>query len=223
MDELDNFLFYRGQADGESTDENNLDEGVLNIAELDGFFAAIVSGPEMIVPSTWLPAIWGDVEPEWESPKEFERIFQLMTRHMNGVITTLVEASYEFEPIFWERESEDSKDIIVDEWCVGYMRGVGLLGQRWYLAGEEMENLLMPITLFADEAGWSILDTLTDEEVVDMQQAIPEAAQEIYNYWLPLRKNQGQGKAIVNEIPRVGRNDPCPCGSGKKFKKCCLH
>ena len=23
-------------------------------------------------------------------------------------------------------------------------------------------------------------------------------------------------------IGRVGRNDPCPCGSGKKFKKCCL-
>ena len=23
--------------------------------------------------------------------------------------------------------------------------------------------------------------------------------------------------------PKVGRNDPCPCGSGKKFKKCCLH
>ncbi len=23
--------------------------------------------------------------------------------------------------------------------------------------------------------------------------------------------------------PRIGRNDPCPCGSGKKFKKCCLH
>jgi SEC-C motif-containing protein len=25
----------------------------------------------------------------------------------------------------------------------------------------------------------------------------------------------------VNEGPKVGRNDPCPCGSGKKFKKCC--
>jgi uncharacterized protein len=22
--------------------------------------------------------------------------------------------------------------------------------------------------------------------------------------------------------PRIGRNDPCPCGSGKKFKRCCL-
>ncbi len=27
----------------------------------------------------------------------------------------------------------------------------------------------------------------------------------------------------VNETPKVGRNDPCPCGSGKKFKKCCGH
>ena len=26
---------------------------------------------------------------------------------------------------------------------------------------------------------------------------------------------------IVNTLPKVGRNDPCPCGSGKKFKKCC--
>ena len=26
---------------------------------------------------------------------------------------------------------------------------------------------------------------------------------------------------IRNEGPRVGRNDPCPCGSGKKYKKCC--
>jgi SEC-C motif domain protein len=28
-------------------------------------------------------------------------------------------------------------------------------------------------------------------------------------------------KPLVREGPKVGRNDPCPCGSGKKFKKCC--
>jgi preprotein translocase subunit SecA len=28
-------------------------------------------------------------------------------------------------------------------------------------------------------------------------------------------------KTIVREAPKVGRNDPCPCGSGKKYKKCC--
>jgi preprotein translocase subunit SecA len=26
---------------------------------------------------------------------------------------------------------------------------------------------------------------------------------------------------VVREAPKVGRNEPCPCGSGKKFKKCC--
>jgi len=29
------------------------------------------------------------------------------------------------------------------------------------------------------------------------------------------------GETRVNASPKVGRNDPCPCGSGKKFKKCC--
>jgi len=28
---------------------------------------------------------------------------------------------------------------------------------------------------------------------------------------------------ITNPLRGVGRNDPCPCGSGKKYKKCCLH
>ncbi len=28
-------------------------------------------------------------------------------------------------------------------------------------------------------------------------------------------------KPVVNKTPKVGRNDPCPCGSGKKYKKCC--
>ncbi len=31
-----------------------------------------------------------------------------------------------------------------------------------------------------------------------------------------------QGEQAVNPYKKVGRNDPCPCGSGKKFKKCCL-
>ncbi|MBR6708245.1 MAG: SEC-C domain-containing protein, partial [Clostridia bacterium] len=29
------------------------------------------------------------------------------------------------------------------------------------------------------------------------------------------------GTPIVRQTPKVGRNDPCPCGSGKKYKKCC--
>lgn len=30
-------------------------------------------------------------------------------------------------------------------------------------------------------------------------------------------------RQMARQPPKVGRNEPCPCGSGKKFKKCCLH
>ena len=31
-----------------------------------------------------------------------------------------------------------------------------------------------------------------------------------------------RGQTVVKKLGAVGRNDPCPCGSGKKFKKCCI-
>src|SRR5205823_5260501 len=34
--------------------------------------------------------------------------------------------------------------------------------------------------------------------------------------------NTGSGGTIRNPLRNIGRNDPCPCGSGKKFKKCCI-
>jgi uncharacterized protein YecA (UPF0149 family) len=36
------------------------------------------------------------------------------------------------------------------------------------------------------------------------------------DFWLP------EVKQVVRQGPKIGRNDPCPCGSGKKYKKCCL-
>lgn len=36
-----------------------------------------------------------------------------------------------------------------------------------------------------------------------------------------LYKLQKKSQTVVNEGPKIGRNDPCPCGSGKKYKKCC--
>lgn len=36
-----------------------------------------------------------------------------------------------------------------------------------------------------------------------------------------LYKEQKKSQTVVHEGPKIGRNDPCPCGSGKKYKKCC--
>ncbi len=39
--------------------------------------------------------------------------------------------------------------------------------------------------------------------------------------WFFVDGQQVVPKPVVRETPKVGRNEPCPCGSGKKFKKCC--
>lgn len=39
--------------------------------------------------------------------------------------------------------------------------------------------------------------------------------------WLFVDGKLEEPEPITREAPKVGRNDPCPCGSGKKFKKCC--
>ena len=50
---------------------------------------------------------------------------------------------------------------------------------------------------------------------------IRQASAGIYS-WLPLgHRVLRKIEQIVREDPKVGRNDPCPCGSGKKYKKCC--
>lgn len=45
------------------------DDSILSVSELDGFLTNIISGPNTIQPSQWLPIIWGghSNEPEWET------------------------------------------------------------------------------------------------------------------------------------------------------------
>ncbi len=40
---------------------------------------------------------------------------------------------------------------------------------------------------------------------------------------LEIRKAHAKSKTVINTEEKIGRNDPCPCGSGKKYKKCCLN
>jgi uncharacterized protein len=166
--------------------------------------------------------IWGDFEPVWESEEDFSEILMLLMRHMNGIVQTLMEDPEDFEPLYLEHIMNDESYTIVDEWCEGYYRGVELSSEAW-LDDEEMAILLAPIFAFTEATEWSG-HNFTDEEVKSIQQAIAPSAREIHAYWLQQRADMPpQDSPIINTEPKIGRNDPCPCGSGKKFKKCCLH
>ena len=158
----------------------------------------------------------------WESKKELEGIFTLMIRHMNDIAATLMEQPEYFEALFQERVVKGKTYTIVDEWCEGYLRGVALAAEQWDSAGQDMAVLLAPIRAFTGATRWRGHD-LDRNETEKLQQAIEPSVREIHAYWLVRRSENESPMQPVRRQLRVGRNDPCPCGSGKKYKKCCLH
>jgi uncharacterized protein len=79
---------------------------------------------------------------------------------------------------------------------------------------------LTPIFLYGTEEGWEELEN--NKELADRHQELADAIGAcvigIRDYWLPHRK---AASTFRRTEAKVGRNDPCPCGSGKKYKKCC--
>lgn len=57
------------------------DDSMLSLSALDGFLTAVLSGPELVSPSQWWPALWGGMPPEWSSEREMKRALDLIIGH----------------------------------------------------------------------------------------------------------------------------------------------
>ncbi len=207
---IDYFLMHNGNEDS-----------IQDVSELDGFFTALACAPNTIMPSRWMPAIWGGeaLLPEWETINEFEEFSQAVLMLYNQVMQSLNEN--EFEPLFLESEVDGKTYNIVDEWCNGFLRSLNLWGPQPSKDAAFIEECIQPVRLFATEAGFKQLDNMSEAEVIAQQQLIEPGVLRLFQHFFEQRKPVTQ--SVVRDQPKVGRNDPCPCGSGKKFKKCCLH
>lgn len=200
------------------------DDAISCVSELDGFLTAIVSGPNMIQPSQWLPELWGgsDHGLGWKNEAEAERCVSLIMRHMNSIVFNLMDRPEHYVPLFNTNAQSEELILIAEEWCFGYMRGVDL--GHWPILPEELDTWLYAIALHGREENFDVLDTLSQEEHQQSVMQIGTAVLKLHQYFLAQRTPPLPGRpATVRTGPKVGRNDPCPCGSGKKFKHCCLH
>jgi SWIM/SEC-C metal-binding protein len=57
-----------------------------------------------------------------------------------------------------------------------------------------------------DALGWNVVVRIAPDEPMDLQDLEHKLLPDVLEY----------------EGPKLSRNEPCPCGSGKKYKKCCL-
>lgn len=202
-------------------------ESLPNLSALDGFLTSIVSCPEPIMPSQWLPALWGgpENEPNWSSEREVERFFGVVFEYMNRIIDTLIEHPDDFYPVF-TKPLEDRDEYGVEDWCAGYARAILATDGGWESLPEEYCCYLGVINAFGTGEMIEQVQQESPETLPALANAVPAAARQLHACSLELRSHYDPTPPAQQPLraePKVGRNDPCPCGSGKKYKKCCLH
>jgi uncharacterized protein len=218
FDELDHFLMYEVDT-----------EEVMMLDMVDGFLHAIAIGPTSLRPKQWLPKIWGTQEmmPPMASIDELNHILGLVMRHFDSIIAGLENDPPEINPC-WSTMTYDGDEHEYDDaegWAHGFIEGMKLCWNDWkpLLATPEGQAWFKPIALLGEDDYAVDQDELTRTPALRAALAhqIPQAVLEIHAYWLPLRLAVHEREVAKSLHTKVGRNEPCPCGSGKKFKKCC--
>ena len=196
------------------------------LSDLDGFLTGVAIGPDVVMPSEWLPHVWGGEEPVFDDPAQASAILGTIMGRYNAIVRE-VEAGV-FGPIFWENADGT---VIAADWAEGFLHAVALRADAWepLMRSKRHGRLLLPIlALCADEHGDSALGLEPDEEervIAEATEFIPVCVTEIAAYWRKRRPTLGTGSSqpvsVSLKANQPGRNDPCPCGSGRKFKVCC--
>lgn len=194
----------------------------MSIDRLQGFLVAVASSPDTILPSQWLPDVTGG-EMEHDSMEQAQAFMDLLMRYYNEAATAL-SANEPFSFVLRQRSSTDER-MNYQTWCEGYILGWALSTQEWLRPGNEaLKKLTFPILYLSGafrEDAEAKGEAYEEEEDYKLQKecidVLPGAVQAIYDFWRARRA----AMPVRRDAPKTGRNDPCPCGSGKKFKQCC--
>ena len=201
----------------------------MNLETLDGFFAALICGPDNVLPSEYLPEIWGaDNEPVFETKLILHEFISLVTRHWNATCHTL-QSSDVYLPLLLDDENGVAHG---NDWANGFMRGMGMRRDAWavLMDDEEHAGSLIPIFALAHEHNPDPEMRPYNEPIsAEMREKLivgaAAAVAKIYAYFEAERtlgaRQSGTVTNFRRDAAKVGRNEPCPCGSGKKFKHCC--
>jgi uncharacterized protein len=119
-----------------------------------------------------------------------------------------------------------------NDWANGFLRGMELRKEQWaeLLDDEEHGGSLVPIFALAhendpDPAIRPHKEPVSEELRETLIVGAAAGMNRIYHYFeaqqLLGKDSLGNLTTFRRAMPKIGRNEPCPCGSGKKFKHCC--
>jgi len=220
-------------------------DGTMRYQELQGFLFTIASSPETIQPSEWLPIISNDEDIGFENEIEAQRALSLIMALYNQVNSSVLERSdaipsdCEFQPDIDANFDEESS---VSQWSRGFVLGHDWLSEVWdeclpESLDEDCGATVMALSFFSSrqlaEAFYAEIDPTKRTAPGKSFEQFAETIRELFPSALSAYAHLGRSifevhmrdaddRAEPARSTRVGRNAPCPCGSGKKYKKCCF-
>lgn len=186
--------------------------------EVQGFMMALLSGPDALNPTNWLPEILGE-ESLFDAKErtEIERLVMAMAADMR------MKLNEKILPDLWFYEDEAGNPDFYT-WCNAYLYALDIVPTDWFEAvdQEEFEDLFYPIMalggIYDEEENGEVILHLNEKELTQLESDLPHVLLDIYWYWQAIINKP---QTVRREGEKVGRNDPCTCSSGKKYKACC--
>lgn len=209
--------------------------------ELCGFLYGICCSPDMITPSEWLPFVLGEDLSIPENIQEPQAVIDLLMALYNWINAQIYEGDPALPPDLVVSEniiSNFGKTAALGQWSRGFYTAHEWLSEIW---GEmlpanmedELGAALIPLSFFFDRHFADDIYDEAEEGVRGTFQQMANTMAEILPFaikdYAALGRSLGElyeqreEKELLVAEGKVGRNEPCPCGSGKKYKQCCLH
>ena len=203
-------------------------EDCMNLEMLDGFLVAVISSPVPIAAEHWLPDVWsahGD-SVAFGSASQMQRAIRLVRRYYNELLATLGEPEG-WEPFCYAAIEGDAL-VIGEEWIDGFTQGFELWPANWEKLMPEGDAEAVQRSLDELMAPWLEDDNdaaVDDETRLSWLEGTIAPLGAIRARLRALGLSQAEflrtDEPVAPSPSAAGRNDPCPCGSGKKYKKCC--
>ncbi|MGC3962761.1 MAG: UPF0149 family protein [Rhodocyclaceae bacterium] len=201
-----------------------------SLEELDGLMCAIAIGPQEVPAEEWLTAALGAQDLANVAADDIQRVLALVRRHEVTIATGLREdwsgvTAEEGPDAMYFPLLDDPKQSgfpLAEGWARGFQAGLDWLEDAHIDALEEDAQAMQVLNMIGalDSGELQGGKRLTDAQRDEVVPAMAAGLQYLYAFW--------RGWVRVTNAPREpyradavpGRNDPCPCGSGRKFKKC---
>jgi uncharacterized protein len=210
----------------EDADEGSTLEHRKMLAWTDGVLTAAAVGPERVPLAELARAVF-DSDRDFDDPEFRQAATSLLGLMYKILLRKLKREGADYTPRFLEYAENGEEVPLAGEWAHGFLAGIRLRGEMWrgFINTDHGRRLLGPIVVFlSDKDGSSLVLKERLHEAAEIQadalEWLGHVVFKLSRHWkVPGRRS---ARADSDPFAKTGRNEPCPCGSGKKYKKCCL-